>query len=187
MVGIDLTSASNDNISRSDVQRLISLNQQDAVQINDADKFPKGVMIWTGDHWITSNIVDALTSDPKYTSSFIATWTAFPFTAGSANLGGGFMPCGYWKDPFGIVHLRGVLTYTAGVPANPQAIGSFPAALGPIASEIFVVMGAAATADGESALRLNVGVGGGVSVQSADALAWTGSFLSISGISYTTN
>lgn len=122
----------------------------------------------------------ALLYQPK---NVVAVWTAFPFAASVSDLGSGFQVCQYWKDPQGIVHLRGGLTFS-GTPANPQTVGTLPAGFRPPAQEVFAIIGGAATADGEAAMRLNINVGGVVSIQSADALAWSGTFATLAGITF---
>lgn len=59
-------------------------------------------------------------------SAFANSWT---------NFGGSFELAGYWKDPFGIVHLRGMV---AGGAVNSNAL-TLPPGYRPAAEELFAV------------------------------------------------
>jgi len=62
------------------------------------------------------------------------------FASGWANYGGGFAPCDFWKDQFGMVHIRGLVTKSGGVPAAGNTIMTLPEGYRPRAPLLFSVI-----------------------------------------------
>lgn len=44
---------------------MIDASTPSSAQVSDSDKFPKAVMVWTGDHWVTQNVIESIKGDPK--------------------------------------------------------------------------------------------------------------------------
>lgn len=65
-------------------------------------------------------------------------WNAPTLANGWANFGGGFNPAGYWKDPAGVVHLRGLLA--SGTLNGAAAMFTLPAGYRPANTEMFVAI-----------------------------------------------
>lgn len=122
--------------------------------------------------------------DRRYALAKNAVWTPFPFAASCSNLGTIYQTCGYWKDPFGLVHLRGMLQF-AGVPAAGQLIGTLPVGYRPSGYEDFPAIGTYAA--GILAFPLEIATVGSLNVYNASGVAWTGTSLSLSGISFDGN
>jgi hypothetical protein len=87
-------------------------------------------------------------------------WKALPFTNGWGNYGSVWEVAGYRKDPFGIVHLRGLVTRASGAPAGNIAI--LPAGYRPQRGRIFAVH------TGESPYQA-----GRVNVEADGSVSWT--------------
>jgi hypothetical protein len=64
----------------------------------------------------------------------IEAWKSLSLTNGWLNYGGGFNNIGYWRDPFGVVHLRGLIK--SGTIA--QAACTLPVGYRPQANELIV-------------------------------------------------
>jgi hypothetical protein len=65
-------------------------------------------------------------------------WTPLPFAAGWGDYGSGYVTAAYRKDQLGMVHLRGLVTNTAG-PAKASPIAVLPAGYRPPARLLFTV------------------------------------------------
>ncbi|MEH3052384.1 MAG: hypothetical protein PGN13_00050 [Patulibacter minatonensis] len=68
----------------------------------------------------------------------IEAWKAIPLVNNWANLGNGYEEAGYRKDPFGVVHLRGVIRRVDGAPTGIQ-IATLPEGYRPARSRTFSV------------------------------------------------
>jgi hypothetical protein len=87
-----------------------------------------------------------------------------PFYGGGwADYGGGWTGGGFWKDPFGLVHIRGLVTGTAGT-----IVATLPVGFRPISSEIFNMQ---ANAVGSSA-RVDISSNGQLFCQGSGAIAY---------------
>lgn len=60
-----------------------------------------------------------------------------PFNAGWSHYGTGFQPGAYYKDPFGIVHLGGLVQHTTD---RNSAIATLPVGYRPAFQELFTTM-----------------------------------------------
>lgn len=90
------------------------------------------------------------------------------FENGWANLAGDFAPAGFWRDPDGFVHLRGVVG-----PGTPGArVFTLPPGYRPAVGEMVTVH------DSGSAARLDVTTDGAVTPQG------TGTYVSLDGVSF---
>jgi hypothetical protein len=65
------------------------------------------------------------------------TWTAPTLLNNWVNYGGGFNNAGYYKDPFGVVHLRGLIK--DGTTTLGTALFTLPTGYRPVAQELFTV------------------------------------------------
>ena len=99
----------------------------------------------------------------------VEAWQAPAFENGWGNFGGIHATAGYWKDPHGVVHLRGLVK--DGVIG--AAICTLPAGYRPIAYEIFGVISNGALG------RLDVNTSGAV-----QATAGSNVYLSLAGITF---
>jgi hypothetical protein len=63
----------------------------------------------------------------------VQTWQTPTLLNSWVNFGSGFNNAGYWKDPFGVVHLRGLVKSGTGIPST---IFTLPAGYRPPAQEI---------------------------------------------------
>jgi hypothetical protein len=77
-------------------------------------------------------------------------WKALPVANGWSNYGSNFETAAYRKDPFGVVHLRGLVTRASGAPSGP--IVTLPPGYRPQRRRVFVV----ATGGGLQAGRLDM-------------------------------
>ncbi len=102
-------------------------------------------------------------------------WITPTFAGTWANLGGGTTPAGYWKDPFGVVHLRGTVD-TGALP--PSTIFTLPVGYRPAFQHNF------------AGIRTGAGVTSRVSVLATGVVQETagrtaaGHFLSLDGITF---
>lgn len=122
--------------------------------------------------------------DRRYALAKPAVWTAFPFAASCSNLGTIYRTCGFWKDPFGLVHLRGMLQFS-GTPAAGQLVGTLPVGYRPTAYEDFAATGS--SAGGTIAFPLEVNTAGSLNLYAAGGVTWSGTSLSLSGVTFDSN
>jgi hypothetical protein len=92
--------------------------------------------------------VESQLVEPKTTTApMLEQWNAPALLNSWVNYGGAFNPAGYWKDPFGVVHLRGLVkSGTVG-----QAIFTLPKGYRPANTEAISV----ASADAFGELRID--------------------------------
>lgn len=97
------------------------------------------------------------------------------------NNGGGYQTAQYWKDPFGMVHLRGLILRTGTYVLN-EAVLNLPVGYRPASIELFNVVG------NQIIQRIDVSTNG--DVITAGVVPWVGTsagsawYLSLSGITY---
>ena len=89
-----------------------------------------------------------------------------------------FPRVGFFRDPFGIVHLRGAVSCPGLVPVNMTSIFSLPAGYTPPLAEIFTAAGAAGPAE------VQVTSNGNVIFQGLGANPGADGFLTLDGISF---
>ncbi len=66
-------------------------------------------------------------------------WRTFPYAAAWGNYGQGHITAAYRKDARGRVYLRGLVTKTAGTPAQSEPIGILPPGYQPTGRMLFAV------------------------------------------------
>lgn len=95
-----------------------------------------------------------------------------------ANFGGNFNAVGYWKDSFGVVHLRGLVK--SGTPES--VIFTLPVGYRPPSYEVFATTGS--TAMGAQMARVDVQTDGSVVAKGFLSTNGTATFLSVDGITF---
>ncbi len=113
----------------------------------------------------------------------LPTPTALAFTGTWGNFGGGFEEGEYWKDQFGVVHLRGLVTKTSGLPGASDTIATLPAGHRPAKQLIFV----AASGEAFTAARVDIATDGSIIRVASIAAAGETDYTSLTGICFRTD
>lgn len=113
-------------------------------------------------------------------ASLSPTVTALPLASNWTNYGSGWAPPAYWKDALGMVHLRGLVSWT-GSSGPPTPVATLPSGYVPLANELFAVRCAASGA--EYTARVDVYPSGEVLLEHIDG-GTTVDWLGLSGIAF---
>jgi hypothetical protein len=112
----------------------------------------------------TTNLLwDDTTNTLTATNMAAEAWIAPTFSGTWANVGGGFNNAGYYKDPFGVVHLRGLVKSGT----IPSTIFTLPVGYRPTAQYYLVVLSQGAIG------RLDIATSGTVSATTGNNLSFS--------------
>jgi hypothetical protein len=148
------------HVTRGTIRRLTEMQRE--LRVNAAHVQPV-------ERSQTADSAGGITSDPVFTD--LQAWQSVTLINGWVEFGAPYLASGYWKDPFGIVHLRGMIK--TGVP--PSIAFVLPSGYRPSGSIIIATTSASAT----TAAKLIIDSSGNVTV-SAGAATWT----SLTGVSF---
>jgi hypothetical protein len=128
----------------------------------------------------TSSISDGAVTTAKLAAQ--ESWIVPTLSTDWSNYGSGFSTAGYWKDSFGVVHLRGVLNYVGS--DSPSTAFVLPAGYRPALAGLFGVhaFNGSAFALG----RIDITTGGAVQKQVPTGSLNPTGYISLDGITFRT-
>lgn len=131
------------------------------------------VMTGTTEAWIVS-------ADLPTQSLTLDTWRPLPLAVGVTPYGSVFNTPGFWRDPMGIVHLRGLL-HAAGAPTG-AVLANLPLGYRPPATEL--VHGTAGYSGGNLVFRFDVNADGSITISASSGVSPSYDFMSLDGITF---
>lgn len=106
------------------------------------------------------------------------TWSDLPYSNTWANFLNGWATGQWFKDPMGVVHLRGLVRRAAGAPSDNEILATLPAGARPVIAEMFVAQHAGGTS------RIDVNSDGTIRWRNESTPGVPQSYLSLSGITF---